>query len=205
MFLDGLSSNSFDLARAAARAVSAGELSRSTPALAGARAGLPAPTAGWKRSEGEKRMLRRSPDRFRGGRGARGTGSPDPSMRSNPRVYARVQLAETAVGPIAVHSGTGEVWSSPSFPDTSERGDHAQTRCLWTASRSAGALAPDARFNPTESCLASCFWKRSRRLSSRASSSSFRGGPRNWDSLLRWDPDPGEGVWHATEETEFSC
>ena len=64
-------------------------------------------------------MLRRSPYRFRGGRGARGTGSPDPSMRSNPRVYARVQLAETAVGPIAVsvmvHSGTGEVWSSPSF------------------------------------------------------------------------------------------
>ena len=54
---------------------------------------------------------------FRGGagwgRGARGTGSPDPSVISNPRVYARVQLAETAVGPIAVsvmvHSGTGEV------------------------------------------------------------------------------------------------
>ena len=22
-----------------------------------------------------------------------------------------------------------------------------------------------------------------------------RGGPRNWDSLLRWDPDQGEGVW----------
>ena len=33
----------------------------------------------------------------------------------------------------------------------------------------------------------------------------FRGGPRNWDSLLRWDPDPGEGVWNATEETELSC
>ena len=32
-----------------------------------------------------------------------------------------------------------------------------------------------------------------------------RGGPRNWDSLLRWDPDQGEGVWHATEETELSC
>ena len=31
----------------------------------------------------------------------------------------------------------------------------------------------------------------------------FRGGPRNSDSLLRWDPDPGEGVWHATEETEL--
>ena len=27
---------------------------------------------------------------------------------------------------------------------------------------------------------------------------------RNSDSLLRWDPDPGEGVWHATEETELS-
>ena len=33
---------------------------------------------------------------------------------------------------------------------------------------------------------------------------SRRGGPRNSDSLLRWDPDPGEGVWHATEETELS-
>ena len=32
-----------------------------------------------------------------------------------------------------------------------------------------------------------------------------RGGPRNSDSLLRWDPDPGEGVWPATEETELSC
>ena len=32
-----------------------------------------------------------------------------------------------------------------------------------------------------------------------------RGGPRNSDSLLRWDPDPGKGVWHATEETELSC
>ena len=32
----------------------------------------------------------------------------------------------------------------------------------------------------------------------------YRGGPRNSDSLLRWDPDPGEGVWHATEETELS-
>ena len=33
----------------------------------------------------------------------------------------------------------------------------------------------------------------------------LRGGPRNWDSLLRWDPDQGEGVWNATEETELSC
>ena len=32
-----------------------------------------------------------------------------------------------------------------------------------------------------------------------------RGGPRNSDSLLRWDPDQGEGVWNATEETELSC
>ena len=23
--------------------------------------------------------------------------------------------------------------------------------------------------------------------------------------LARWDPDPGKGVWHATEETELSC
>ena len=34
---------------------------------------------------------------------------------------------------------------------------------------------------------------------------ALRGGPRNSDSLLRWDPDPGKGVWHATEETELSC
>ena len=33
----------------------------------------------------------------------------------------------------------------------------------------------------------------------------LRGGPRNSDSLLRWDPDPGEGVWYATEETELPC
>ena len=32
-----------------------------------------------------------------------------------------------------------------------------------------------------------------------------RGGPRNSDRLLRWDPDQGEGVWNATEETELSC
>ena len=32
-----------------------------------------------------------------------------------------------------------------------------------------------------------------------------RGGPRNSGRLLRWDPDQGEGVWHATEETELSC
>ena len=34
---------------------------------------------------------------------------------------------------------------------------------------------------------------------------AYRGGPRNSDRLLRWDPDQGEGVWHATEETELSC
>ena len=33
---------------------------------------------------------------------------------------------------------------------------------------------------------------------------SLRGGPRNSDRLLRWDPDQGEGVWNATEETELS-
>ena len=32
------------------------------------------------------------PYRFRGGRGARGTGSPDPFAISNPRVFARVHL-----------------------------------------------------------------------------------------------------------------
>ncbi len=30
-----------------------------------------------------------------------------------------------------------------------------------------------------------------------------RGGPRISDRLIRWDPDPGEGVWNATEETEL--
>ena len=33
----------------------------------------------------------------------------------------------------------------------------------------------------------------------------IRGGPRNSDRLLRWDPDQEEGVWNATEETELSC
>ncbi len=33
----------------------------------------------------------------------------------------------------------------------------------------------------------------------------YRGGPRNSDRLLRWDPDQEEGVWNATEETELSC
>ena len=33
---------------------------------------------------------------------------------------------------------------------------------------------------------------------------ALRGGPRISDRLLRWDPDPGEGVWHATRETELS-
>ena len=40
------------------------------------------------------------------------------------------------------------------------------------------------------------------RFSARAAD---RGGPRNSDSLLRWDPDQGEGVWNATEATELSC
>ena len=31
---------------------------------------------------------------------------------------------------------------------------------------------------------------------------SDRGGPRNSDSWLRWDPDQGEGVWNTTEATE---
>ena len=45
-----------------------------------------------------------------------------------------------------------------------------------------------------------------RRASGRRSRGPLvRGGPRNWDSLLRWDPDQGEGVWNATEETELSC
>ena len=38
-----------------------------------------------------------------------------------------------------------------------------------------------------------------------ADATMVRGGPRNSDSLLRWDPDQGEGVWNATEATELSC
>ena len=37
-----------------------------------------------------------------------------------------------------------------------------------------------------------------------SSAMNCRGGPRNSDRLLRWDPDPGEGVWNATKETELS-
>ena len=37
-----------------------------------------------------------------------------------------------------------------------------------------------------------------------ASGGVLRGGPRNSDRLLRWDPDQGEGVWNATEATELS-
>ena len=46
---------------------------------------------------------------------------------------------------------------------------------------------------------------RARRKMSAKASRKARGGPWNWDSLLRWDPDQGEGVWNATEETELSC
>ena len=42
-------------------------------------------------------------------------------------------------------------------------------------------------------------------IDAQAELQELRGGPQNSDSLLRWDPDPGEGVWHATEETELSC
>ena len=41
-------------------------------------------------------------------------------------------------------------------------------------------------------------------LASRMNVVGIRGGPRNSDRLLRWDPDRGEGVWNATEETELS-
>ena len=30
-----------------------------------------------------------------------------------------------------------------------------------------------------------------------------RGGPRNSDRLLRWDPDHREGVWNVPKETEL--
>ena len=49
----------------------------------------------------------------RRGGDARGTGSPDPLVISNPRVYARVPSVEKAMGPIwpsrEVCSGAGEV------------------------------------------------------------------------------------------------
>ena len=48
-----------------------------------------------------------------GGRGARGTGSPDPSGISNPRVYARVRSGGNGggshPGAWAVRGGSGEV------------------------------------------------------------------------------------------------
>ena len=31
----------------------------------------------------------------------------------------------------------------------------------------------------------------------------LRGGPRNSDRLLRWDPDHREGVWNVPKETEL--
>ena len=43
----------------------------------------------------------------------------------------------------------------------------------------------------------------SRETGSLGPAPSARGGPRNSDRLLRWDPDHREGVWHATEETEL--
>jgi hypothetical protein len=47
--------------------------------------------------QAKKDALGNRPTVPEGGRGARGTGSPDPLMISTPRVYARVQLAETAM------------------------------------------------------------------------------------------------------------
>ena len=47
-------------------------------------------------------------------------------------------------------------------------------------------------------------WERSRSALYARRARAHRGGPRNSDRLLRWDPDPGEGVWHATKETELS-
>ena len=32
---------------------------------------------------------------------------------------------------------------------------------------------------------------------------TLRGGPRNSDRLLRWDPDHREGVWNVPKETEL--
>ena len=32
---------------------------------------------------------------------------------------------------------------------------------------------------------------------------AVRGGPRNSDRLLRWDPDHREGVWNVPKETEL--
>ncbi len=53
----------------------------------------------------------------------------------------------------------------------------------------------------------SCFRRSSRytRCALPAKNLIGRGGPRNSDRLLRWDPDQEEGVWNATEETELSC
>ena len=47
-------------------------------------------------------------------------------------------------------------------------------------------------------------WNSRHSNGSSGSTTAGRGGPRNSDRLLRWDPDQGEGVWNATEETELS-
>ena len=85
VLLEGPSSNRCDLARAAARA--AGDLP----------ADLGADGSSTHDQQAKKDALGHRPTVPEGGRGARDTGSPDPVMISNPRVYARVQVAETAM------------------------------------------------------------------------------------------------------------
>ena len=49
-------------------------------------------------------------------------------------------------------------------------------------------------------------WTRSRsshEASRRYGTHCKRGGPRNSDRLLRWDPDHREGVWNVPKETEL--
>ena len=59
-------------------------------------------------------------------------------------------------------------------------------------------------WRPSGSCLNTTL-SRMKNFATQTQPKAKRGGPRNSDSLLRWDPDQGEGVWNATEATELSC
>ena len=75
----------------------------------------------------------------------------------------------------------------------------------YAAGAAARVLDVDTKaFGEVLDCLTGKNWRGKIFFTSADPTFSKRGGPRNSDSLLRWDPDPGEGVWHATEETELS-
>ena len=100
VLLEGPSSNRCDPARAAARA--AGDLP----------ADLGADGRSTHDQQATKDALGHRPPVPEGGRGARGTGSPDPVMIRTPRVSARVPVAETAMAS-ACADGMPTVVTSP--------------------------------------------------------------------------------------------